>query len=799
MTTNAELFQTILSENDALKAQISEAANAYKGDPNNDRAVFEAVSAPIAQAQGVPFTYDESLATLMESRELSDEELEMVAGGTSAFYRRLVSGALAATMIFSTIPTSAFAETANSNGTSASDSQPTIVAENNVEKDPFEGVSYVCNVAATDIATSEGIIATEAGLKLAPNASAEAMAAAKDSFDFVTWGNADKAIDYTRKALSYVDEDAAKIADYGKTLFSLIKAGASLDLGDLFDNGVNLLTMMGVIEEGKKDAGVSNQQLLDEINGIRTLCDGMTKKLDEHSKELYRLRLSGFDNMIGAIESECKRVEDMFTLADQIATERGLKTPLEEPTLPPAPEFPAYPAQNPAEPVLELPAEPTTDLPAEPTLEIPPEPRHPFEFTADERWSREGETWDDQVEDWHKRYGVDEMNYTIDYHVRVMQWKQAHAAWAAERDALTAEYEREHAEWVEQYSAPLAEFTKAHAEWEAERDRIQAEYDQAHAAWENYDFNAAVAAWQAECEEIAAEHDAECKAIKTAYAEEYAKFSETYTNELIKIIEEGEAARTKSFLNFSMLIQCIDRNFTDLCTECAKSPGDSPFTAYDSFWNMQFNWETQGYYLRRAYRAKAEFALKRSYAVLASFYGLIGDPTNPHQQLTDDLQKALAGMENNGPGMSPEDVIANAKNSDWTGPELNVYCYALGAKVAYVTAECCYSSWFGGTDKQLDAILDEYMSRLNGRSVKEDLELAGILMDVCVSNGHSSYSRKTAPSEAEGIAFRSKEAGKGYHETHMLKWDGSVEDMITYSNVAGGQIHGYLTFIGYSN
>ena len=46
------------------------------------------------------FTYEEACEAALDSRELTDDELELVAGGAGAMYRRLVSGALAATLAF---------------------------------------------------------------------------------------------------------------------------------------------------------------------------------------------------------------------------------------------------------------------------------------------------------------------------------------------------------------------------------------------------------------------------------------------------------------------------------------------------------------------------------------------------------------------------------------------------------------------------------------------------------------------------------------------------------------------------
>jgi hypothetical protein len=55
--------------------------------------------------------------------------------------------------------------------------------------------------------------------------------------------------------------------------------------------------------------------------------------------------------------------------------------------------------------------------------------------------------------------------------------------------------------------------------------------------------------------------------------------------------------------------------------------GDSsPFYYYDQIWTMYFNYETQPYYLRKAYRTNVEFQIKNAYNLLAVRYNLSAKP-----------------------------------------------------------------------------------------------------------------------------------------------------------------------------
>ena len=79
--SNAKKFEELLRSDEALQAKLRDA---FDGDKADERAVFDAVVVPLAAEAGLPFSSDErkSLAELArEGAELSDEELEAVAGG----------------------------------------------------------------------------------------------------------------------------------------------------------------------------------------------------------------------------------------------------------------------------------------------------------------------------------------------------------------------------------------------------------------------------------------------------------------------------------------------------------------------------------------------------------------------------------------------------------------------------------------------------------------------------------------------------------------------------------------------
>ena len=83
--SNIKKFEELLRSDKELQAKLAEAAKVFTGDKADGRAVFDAIIAPIATELGLPFSYEE--ATMhFDSCDLSDEELEAVAGGDGACY-----------------------------------------------------------------------------------------------------------------------------------------------------------------------------------------------------------------------------------------------------------------------------------------------------------------------------------------------------------------------------------------------------------------------------------------------------------------------------------------------------------------------------------------------------------------------------------------------------------------------------------------------------------------------------------------------------------------------------------------
>lgn len=83
---NVSKFETLLQQSAELQDKLKAAYISFKGNKRDDREVFEALIAPLAEEAGLPYTYDEGVEVHMSGQELSDDELQAVAGGDGFCY-----------------------------------------------------------------------------------------------------------------------------------------------------------------------------------------------------------------------------------------------------------------------------------------------------------------------------------------------------------------------------------------------------------------------------------------------------------------------------------------------------------------------------------------------------------------------------------------------------------------------------------------------------------------------------------------------------------------------------------------
>lgn len=198
---------------------------------------------------------------------------------------------------------------------------------------------------------------------------------------------------------------------------------------------------------------------------------------------------------------------------------------------------------------------------------------------------------------------------------------------------------------------------------------------------------------------------------------------------LVKLMRDEDIKGNRDFRDFSMLMTSIRTNFETVTVECAKEGGSSPFYAFDSYWALFFNFDTQGYYLREAYRTNVMLQLKRAYSLLALYYGLPEtlDAGKEAEPLTAALQAALKGIAAQPAGTSPEQALKRTGMASRI-MQTPIHCYTSGRDYWH-SKLWDYMRSIGPKELFTEDQAKAYCDRLHGRTVAEDLRLAGFMID----------------------------------------------------------------------
>lgn len=79
--SNVRKFEELLRSDETLQEKLRAATEAWEGSRDDERAVFEAVVAPLAEEVGLPFSFEEAVEFAKGDQALSLDDLDEAAGG----------------------------------------------------------------------------------------------------------------------------------------------------------------------------------------------------------------------------------------------------------------------------------------------------------------------------------------------------------------------------------------------------------------------------------------------------------------------------------------------------------------------------------------------------------------------------------------------------------------------------------------------------------------------------------------------------------------------------------------------
>ena len=248
----------------------------------------------------------------------------------------------------------------------------------------------------------------------------------------------------------------------------------------------------------------------------------------------------------------------------------------------------------------------------------------------------------------------------------------------------------------------------------------------------------------------------------------------TYSKALIKRGRELERSDEPDFFNFNHAFTALEDNFILVTGELKKPANFNPLTTYKNYWDTYFNYETQAWWLRQAYRSNIEYQLKRTYALLSMYYN-IGDPASKrastHDTLAGNLASALDGMQNIPVGLNPDD-IKKGQESD-----LNIYSGTLQRTIRTIQYT---TNTFTGGPRLEKSVAMKLVEKCHGRTLEHDFDLAG-LHKVGSMGGFAVNDRPTTKNydstwtdgfRHHGLGFNPNKKGTGDIRHDILDWNG---------------------------
>ena len=219
--------------------------------------------------------------------------------------------------------------------------------------------------------------------------------------------------------------------------------------------------------------------------------------------------------------------------------------------------------------------------------------------------------------------------------------------------------------------------------------------------------------------------------------------AQDYNAKLIATIEEQQSTNPE-LKNFDTIMNDLINNYVLVAGELGKGKDFSPITSYDQYWNTYFNWESQGYALKVAYRSNAEFQVKRGYSIITLYYNIgTGDTAQIYEKYGTLFNNALTSMSENEPGISPDDV-ANSREKlhdsmfagiETTAPWINIniegglYTSTFDKhliNIYRVSGVSLSDEIYEMSAQMPKELVIKYHEKLHGKTLGDDFRLAGL-------------------------------------------------------------------------
>ncbi len=232
-------------------------------------------------------------------------------------------------------------------------------------------------------------------------------------------------------------------------------------------------------------------------------------------------------------------------------------------------------------------------------------------------------------------------------------------------------------------------------------------------------------------------------------AEQTAALKE-YTSDLVQAVLTAEKDGKPAYRGFEDSFKQLNSTYRNVMAQLTKTNDQNPMAVFDKLCSYTFNFSTSAYGTRYAQRLNIANAVERALDNIALYYGcdsnnsvfksaadsydaflkLINDDSSKYEGKIGNfavVQKTYKWNENpttysyilnRDVFLSDKDIYE--ENNKWWSEQIR-YPYFVGVYWGYYNNYAFYSDGYNYTDDQIQ----EFVRRMNGRTLKEELELAG--------------------------------------------------------------------------
>lgn len=249
---------------------------------------------------------------------------------------------------------------------------------------------------------------------------------------------------------------------------------------------------------------------------------------------------------------------------------------------------------------------------------------------------------------------------------------------------------------------------------------------------------------------------------------------QNYIKALVQAITAAERSGNTTYKGFSEAYRQLENTYRTVASQVTKTNDQNPMALYDKLCSLVFNFDTSAYNVRTAQRLNIQHNMEKAFGNIAIYYGY-----DTNNSLLKSARASLNSFEqlintdtSNNKSVGKFAVVKDTSDK--------AYSYVLGINLKR-SNNLMYGTFKPGyafKNKNMDFSEDErneFVSRMNGRTLDEEMALAGFTFTKDGTDGMAFYTWKK---EDGAWSFWDVRNFRHYY-AYEIKWNGRELKQVT--------------------